>query len=92
MCSNSIVNEDGAGEYDVPQCAPGTASAQCVLTLTGRFKVRDSMRACTSRADSFCSPGWNESKKVALLRAGTHCHAPGCLNETLYYEDTGEVI
>ena len=76
-----IVNEAGAGEYDIKQCPPGTPASECVHTLTGNFKVRDSMRKCSSRADAFCSPGWDENKKVALLRAGTHCHAPACLNE-----------
>ena len=29
---------------------------------------------------------------MLLLRAGTHCHAPACINETLYNLDTGEVL
>ena len=29
---------------------------------------------------------------VLLLRAGTHCHAPACINETLTNLDTGELI
>ena len=26
------------------------------------------------------------------MALGTHCHAPGCINETLYNAETGEVI
>ena len=33
------------------------------------------MRKCSSKSDAFCSPGWNETSDVELLRAGTHCHA-----------------
>jgi hypothetical protein len=80
-----VANEAGAGEYDIPQAKPGE---EPVHTLTGNFKVRDSMRRCASRSDVWCAPGWNESSRVALLRAGTHCHAPACINETLYNMDT----
>lgn len=90
-----IQDEVGAGEYDIPQCSAGTPPAECVHTLTGEFLLRDSMRTCVAGkpvTDVWCAPGWNESKQVALLRAGTHCHAPACINETLYNLDTGEVI
>ena len=87
-----ITDEGGAGEYDIPQCPKGAPVEECVHTLTGEFAVRDSMHKCSSKSDPFCSPGWNESSQVELLRAGTHCHAPACLNETLYNMDTGEVI
>ena len=73
----------GAGEYDIPQCPKGTPVEECVHTLTGEFLVRDSMHKCSSKSDPFCSPGWNESSDVELLRAGTHCHAPACINETV---------
>lgn len=39
-----------------------------------------------------CAPEWDEAKQVLLLRAGTHCHAPSCLNETLVVKGTGEVL
>lgn len=87
-----ITDEAGAGEYDIPQCPKGTPVEECVHTLTGDFLVRDSMHKCNGFSDPFCSPGWNESSDVELLRAGTHCHAPACINETLYNLDTGEVI
>ena len=86
-----IADEAGAGEYDVPQCPAGTPTEDCVHTITGEFKLRDSMRHCAQGkpvSDVWCAPDWNESGKVALLRAGTHCHAPACLNETLYNMDT----
>jgi hypothetical protein len=85
-------NEVGAGEYDVPQCAAGTPPEECVYTTTGTFRVRDSMRKCASLADPWCAPNWNESSDVLLLRAGAHCHAPSCINETLYNNATGEVV
>jgi len=91
-----ITDEAGAGEYDIPQCPKGTPPEDCVHTLTGEFQLRDSMRKCAAApapvTDVWCAPGWNESQSVALLRAGTHCHAPACINETLYNLDTGEVI
>lgn len=68
---------------------------ECVHTSIGEFKVRDTMHPCRGNmADPWCAPNWNETRtvKVALLRAGTHCHAPACINETLYNKDTGEVI
>ncbi len=60
---------------DIPQCPKGTPVEECVHTLTGEFLVRDSMHKCSSKSDAFCSPGWNETSDVELLRAGTHCHA-----------------
>ena len=90
-----VVNELGAGEYYVPQCAAGTPPDRCEHAITGHFRVRDSMLPCQNvRSNVWCAPGWNESQtsKVALLRAGSHCHAPACLNETLYNADTGEVL
>lgn len=82
----------GAEEYDIPQCPKGTPVEECVHTVTAEFLVRESMRNCTRNSDFFCSPGWNERSDVELLRAGTHCHAPACINETLYNMDTGEEI
>ena len=77
-------NEAGAGEYAVPKCAPGTPPSECVYTTTSLFKVRNSMRKCSSLADVWCAPNWNEDGEVMLLRAGTHCHAPACIETTLY--------
>lgn len=77
-------SESGAGEYDVPQCAAGTPPEQCIYTTTSTFPVRQSMRKCSSLSDPWCAANWDESKKVALLRAGTHCHAPACLGTDLY--------
>ena len=36
--------EANAGEYDVPQCAPGTPADQCVHEITAHFKVSDMMQ------------------------------------------------
>ena len=41
--------EANAGEYDVPQCAPGTPSDQCVHEITAHFKVSDMMQVSRSR-------------------------------------------
>lgn len=87
-----ITNEPGAGEYDIPKCAPGTPPEECIYTSTGIFRVRDSMRKCSNLADVWCAPGWNEKSDVLLLRAGTHCHAPACIDEVLTVNATGEVI
>lgn len=88
-----ITGEDGAGEHDVPQCPANTPLDECVHAVSSVFKVRDSMRQCNGNlADVWCAPNWNESQKVVLLRAGAHCHAPACINETLTIAATGEVI
>ena len=76
--------EEGAGEYDVPQCSDGTPTEDCVYTTTATMPVRDSMRKCTSLADAWCAPNWDETSDVLLLRAGTHCHAPACMGTELY--------
>ena len=36
--------EANAGEYDVPQCAPGTPVHLCVHEITAHFKVSDMMQ------------------------------------------------
>ena len=83
----------GAGEYDVPQCRAGTPPAPCVYMTTAVFRLRDSIRKCHGNlADYWCAPNWNEESDVMLLRAGTHCHAPACINETLTVASTGEVL
>ena len=41
--------EANAGEYDVPQCAPGTPSDQCVHEITAHFKVSDMMQVIQLR-------------------------------------------
>ena len=87
-----ITNDAGTGEYDIPQCAAGTPAEECIYTTESTFAVRDSMRKCAALSDGWCAPNWNETNDVLLLRAGTHCHAPACINETLYDVATGDVI
>jgi hypothetical protein len=84
--------EEGSGEYDIPKCKKGTPVEECVYTTSATFKVRDSMHECKTLSDGWCAPNWNETNDVLLLRAGTHCHAPGCINETLVEVKTGKVI
>eukprot|EP00657_Telonema_sp_P-1_P008091 TRINITY_DN28670_c0_g1_i1.p1 TRINITY_DN28670_c0_g1~~TRINITY_DN28670_c0_g1_i1.p1 ORF type:complete len:187 (-),score=52.90 TRINITY_DN28670_c0_g1_i1:77-637(-) len=54
-------NEQGAGEYDVPQCAAGTPPEECTYVTTSTFRVRDSMHQCHNLADPWCAPNWNET-------------------------------
>jgi len=93
-------NEQGAGEFDIPQCLKGMSKQVCgamglsngIHTTTSIFRVRDSMRPCKRLSDPWCAAGWNESSSVLLLRAGAHCHAPACISSELYNEDTGELL
>ena len=45
--------EANAGEYDVPQCAPGTPADQCVHEITAHFKVSDMMQVRRSSEKLF---------------------------------------
>ena len=81
---------DAGGEYEVPQCKPGTSPEECVHTISQDFTVASTVTnegVTPSPVD--LDP---HTSQVLLLRAGTHCHAPSCINETLYNLDTGEVI
>jgi hypothetical protein len=77
---------DAGGEYEVPQAKPGTPPSESVHTVSQDFTV-----AATLGADVNVEPH-RANSQVLLLRASTHCHAPSCINETLYNLDTGEVI
>ena len=81
---------DAGGEYQVPQAKPGTPPEERVHTVSQDFTVASTLTAegvAPSPLDVDA-----HTKQVLLLRAGTHCHAPACINETLTNLDTGEVI
>eukprot|EP00462_Mataza_sp_D1_P020249 CAMPEP_0175139606 /NCGR_PEP_ID=MMETSP0087-20121206/11003_1 /TAXON_ID=136419 /ORGANISM="Unknown Unknown, Strain D1" /LENGTH=748 /DNA_ID=CAMNT_0016422649 /DNA_START=31 /DNA_END=2277 /DNA_ORIENTATION=- len=63
-------------EYDVPQCAKGTPTEQCVHTITGLFDV----------------PAPKGDKQMKLAAAHFHCHAPTCLMVELWNNKTGELL
>jgi hypothetical protein len=85
--------ENMQGEYDIPQCAPGTPVQECVHTITSRFSLRDVMSDCDPIDDPWCADSKQVTDKgVALLYAGPHCHAPMCLEMELYDETTGNLI
>ena len=42
--TSTLQTEANAGEYDVPQCAPGTPAHLCVHEITAHFKVSDMMQ------------------------------------------------
>jgi hypothetical protein len=86
-----------AGEYDVPQCLPGTPAADCIHVITSRWKVREMMHNCSLRTgDGSCtgtgSTDPNQTAGVKLIYAGPHCHAPTCLSMELYNADTGRLL
>ena len=56
-------------EYDVPQCAPGTPTAECVHTITGL---------------GVFEPKGHSLLTKRLVAAHFHCHAPTCLSISLY--------
>ena len=57
------------GEYDVPQCAPGTPTAECVHTITGLGVFEPKSHSLLTKR---------------LVAAHFHCHAPTCLSISLY--------
>lgn len=69
---------DAGGEYDVPQAKPGTPPQHRVHTVAQDFTVASTVEVHPP----------TPTTEVLLLRAGTHCHAPSCINETLYNMDT----
>ena len=85
--------ESNAGEYDVPQCPPGTPIDQCIHVITAQWKVRDMMIDCEMRDASWCT-GKNSSNAmgIKLIYAAPHCHAGTCLSMELYNADTGRLL
>jgi len=57
-------------EYDVPQCAAGTPTSECVHTITG--------------LGVFAGPRSASGPDMHLVKANFHCHAPTCLSIALY--------
>ena len=74
---------DAGGEYDVPQALAGTPPQERVHTVAQDFTVASTLGGAHPPTPT---------TDVLLLRAGTHCHAPACINETLTNLDTGELI
>jgi len=86
------------GEYDVPQCAPGTPPHQCVHEITGQFQIKEAMHECTGRSDVWCSPvnvpnkTYPQSQHVALVHISPHCHGPACISMQMINTDTNETL
>jgi len=57
-------------EYDVPQCAPGTPTKDCVHSISG--------------LGMFAGPRAPSGPDMRLVAAHFHCHAPTCLSIALY--------
>jgi hypothetical protein len=58
------MTEAWASEYDVPQCAPGTPSSQCIHVITSQWQVKD-----------FVNADEDSTEGLELIYAGPHCHA-----------------
>lgn len=87
--------EESHGEYDVPQCEPGTLPEKCIFTIEGHFQIKDTMHECKDRADVWCSPSngpYPQSQYVKLIRIAPHCHGPACIDMTMINADTNETI
>jgi hypothetical protein len=79
-------------EYDVPKAPAGTPPEDAVHMLTTRFTGRDLLQMGNDNAGG---GGWdlsNASRRVQLVMAGFHCHAPGCLSGELINADTDELL
>eukprot|EP00729_Bicosta_minor_P005846 gene5846-9467_t len=86
---------DGAGEYDITKCAPGTPPEECIHTLKARIRVSDF-------ASGPCDPRSGLNSLTPACKAGSvgfkpifldgHCHAPTCLSMEMFNDDTGESI
>jgi len=82
------------GEYDIPQCPPGTPSQECIHTITSRWSLRQlASSTCDERSNPDCIDiNQVGDKGMNLIYAGAHCHAPMCLEMELYDESTGSLI
>ena len=67
----------------MPQADTSTPPEHRVHTLSQDFTVHSTLGGITPPTPT---------SEVRLLRASTHCHAPSCINETLWNLDTNEVI
>lgn len=86
-----------AGEYDIVPCELGTPPQDCIQVITSRWKVKDMMRDCPLRENTYPCTGSgsadpNRTAGVKLIYAGPHCHAPDCLSMELYNADTGKLL
>ena len=86
-----------ANRYDVPPAPAGTPPAEAVHTLTTRFTTRDLMNlyshpGCDPFTEPYCADTDKAPNGVRLIMAGGHCHAPACLDITLFNNDTGEML
>ena len=84
------------GEYDVPQCTPGSDPRECVHTLVSNFQVKDTISSCDGdRSKWMCAPSYPsfpQSQEIDLVHVSGHCHAPSCLSMELINADTGQSI
>ena len=61
------------GEYDVPQCKPGTPPDECVHTLELDFQLQSAMKECKGPSDVGCATlnmpnaSYPQSQHVALV-------------------------
>ena len=86
------------GEYDVPQCQPGTLPQDCVHVVIGNFQMIDAMHDCVGRSDVWCSPvalpnlTYPQSQHVALVHMSPHCHGPACISMEMIDTDNNVTI
>jgi len=81
------------GQYDIPKCADGTPTSQCVHTLTSHFSLNNIMSDCNSVVDPWCADKKLVTEKgVYLIYAAGHCHAPACISMDLIDERNGNLL
>ena len=71
-----------SGEYDVPQCSPGTPPEDCIHSITAHFQGKDMINNNLIK----------NSKGFQLIYLAPHCHAATCIDMELYNADTGDLI
>jgi hypothetical protein len=98
--------EEWNGEYDIPQCAPGTPAESCVHTITSQLKAIDLLGGlttpldanrlnCSYYQDTWCGQVANVEAtggKFKLLNMAFHQHSPAVISGELINADTGDLI
>ena len=77
-------------EYEVPQCKKGTPTEECSHVIHGTFAVKDIQ--CREPAPECALWKGNKATGIGFLKINAHCHAPTCIEMTLWNADTDEIV
>eukprot|EP00931_Biecheleriopsis_adriatica_P073231 TRINITY_DN47561_c0_g1_i1.p1 TRINITY_DN47561_c0_g1~~TRINITY_DN47561_c0_g1_i1.p1 ORF type:complete len:531 (-),score=57.83 TRINITY_DN47561_c0_g1_i1:73-1665(-) len=98
--------EEWMGEYQIPQCPPGTPPESCIHTITSKFKAIDMFGGLTSPTnpnrlncslykDVWCGQVEDVERSGGLFKLvymAFHQHSPAVLSGELINADTGSLI